>query len=194
MLAVVPLVGLIGGTFERREREHFDVETVRVSGRVDVAHIIRARRLERSNDLVDDLGIDKRAIAGYPDNRRRSRLASRLVVAVENVVLAAAKHVYAERSDTLGERIIARRRRGRNDDSVDAPAPFQSFEQERDQRTTGQGTQHLAGKTRGTQAGLHDRDGRHWRRGQLDGLISISSSLANSAGAGRGSDRIASRS
>ena len=102
MLPLARLTRLLPGRLERAIAEHFRVEPVGISRRRNVRRIVRGGRRELRDNRVDELRVDERAIAGDTHDDIGTRRARRLVVAVQDVVFAAAVHRIAQLLDVSG--------------------------------------------------------------------------------------------
>ncbi len=170
VLAIARPRRLLGGGRERRGRHHLAVETVRPGRRIDVRRIVDAGHGAQAHGLPDHRRIEQRTIGRDADDDIGAGRRHRAGVAIEHVVLGAAMHRHAVLRAPVRDRIVGRRRRGRDPDLVDADRGTRSPHHPGQCRPAAEVRQHLAGQPRRAHAGLDDRYSLHAMASQVSAV------------------------
>src|SRR5262245_7059412 len=93
-----------GGVFQRAEGEYFGIQSVRIGRRLYIAQVINIEVFISGNQLINQLWIDQGAITGNADHGVRLVRIRRLVIAVQNIVLAAPKNLETQATHMVNER------------------------------------------------------------------------------------------
>ena len=179
MLPVKGFAGFPTGLFQRFEGADFDVQSVRVGGRVGVAEVIHARCLESANDFIHEPRVHQRAVAGDAHHHIGLVRPRGLHKAVKNIVFTALFAGIAKLANMLEQRLVALIDRGGDDDLAHLFCLGQALEQYLNHRDAANRLHHLIRQTGGTHTGLDERDNFH-NRGQRAGLIRFSASQCRS--------------
>ena len=118
MFAIKGVAGFLTGLLQYIKRTDFDVQSIRIGGRVDVAEVIYTRRLEAANNVIHQLWIHQRAIARDAYHHISFVLSCRLYKALEHIVFAALLASVAQFLHMLDQWLVAHIHRCGHDNLV----------------------------------------------------------------------------
>ena len=146
---------------QRPGRDHFTIETIWPSGRINIGCVVGTGHRAQTNSLSHDRRVKQRTISSDPDDDLRATCLCRAGVAIEDVVFRAAMHRNTVCPAPGGESVVGGCRGCRDPHLVDAQGRARGAHDPGDNRAAGKIGKHLTGQSGRTHTCLDDGDGFH---------------------------------
>ncbi len=183
MLVIEGRVRLLAGLLQRAQAEHFDIQPVRIARRSDVTEIIHTSSAVAPDHLIDQFGINQRAITRDPHDNVSLMCSGSLQITRHDILFVALNTGKTELAYTVSQRLVTCIHRRRHHNLIDLAGTRQARQQYLNHGYTADGLHYLVRQAGRAHASLDDCNGFH-AVFHSAGLSNAGSVAPSSAGTG----------